>query len=191
MTLSDQTTAASAPQVRPGATLRRLYFVRFGFAVVWALLLFLTGATPGPVLSVLVIIYPLFDAAAVLYQVRSADRAPATRVPELINVAVSVAVAVALGVASAVSAPAVLGVWGVWAVASGIPQLITAIRRRRTGGQVPQILSGAISVVAGAGFLAQAFGGAAAVTGIGGYAIVGAIFFLISAIRLSLVLRRS
>ncbi|WP_146605681.1 hypothetical protein [Micromonospora craterilacus] len=89
------------------------------------------------------------------------------------------------------SITAALGVWGAWAVGSGIPQLIAAVRQRRSGGQVPQILSGGISVLAGAGFLAQAFQGAGNIAGVGGYATLGGIFFLISAIRLSILLRKA
>ncbi|MDA3643535.1 hypothetical protein LZ318_08620 [Saccharopolyspora indica] len=172
------------------AALRRLYFIRFAFAVVWAGLLFATSTTAGPALTALVVIYPLFDAAAVLWQLRSPHRAPGTRAAEWVNVAVSAIVAIALGVASTVSVPAALGVWGAWAVGSGIPQLLAAVRQRRSGGQVPQILSGGISVLAGVSFLAQAFQGNGNIAGVAGYATLGGLFFLVSAIRLSVVLRK-
>ena len=87
------------------------------------------------------------------------------------------------------SISAALVVWGVWAVGSGITQLVTAASRRSSGGQVPQIVSGAISVVAGVGFLAQSQA-ATSISGVGGYAILGGIFFLISALRLTALLRR-
>lgn len=168
--------------------LRRLYLVRFVFAVVWAALLFAVSTSPGPILTVLLVLYPLFDAGAVLWQLR-ADPRPGARASEWVNVVVSVAVAIALGIASTVSPAAVLVVWGVWAIAAGAPQLITAVRNRRSGGQVPQMLSGGISVVAGAGFLAQGLQGSDLLAGPAGYAIVGGVFFLISAIRLGLLLR--
>lgn len=171
------------------AVLRRLYLTRFAFAVVWAVLLFLTASSAGPLLTALLVIYPLFDAAAVLSQVRSQQRAPGSRTAEWINIAVSAVVAVALGWASTVSIAAALAVWGVWAVGAGIPQLVAALRQRRSGGQVPQILSGGLSVVAGLAFLAQGLQGAGAIGGVGGYALVGGIFFLISALRLNSLLR--
>ena len=46
------------------------------------------------------------------------------------------------------------------------------------------ILSGGISVVAGTGFIVQAGGPKPSLTSLAGYATLGGIFFLISAIRL-------
>jgi len=53
------------------------------------------------------------------------------------------------------------------------------------------MLSGGISVVAGSGFLLQGIQGKAMMTGPAGYALLGAIFFLISAIRLGIKLRKA
>lgn len=172
------------------ARLSRLYFGRFAFAVVWAALLIPNATHKGALLTVLLVLYPLFDAAAVLWQLRAGTRTPGPRVAERVNVAVSFLVAIALGVASTTSIAAALGVWGVWAAASGLAQLVAAISRRASGGQVPQILSGAISTVAGASFLAQAAKSATTMSAVGGYAILGGVFFLISAIRLATLVRR-
>ncbi|WP_067136207.1 hypothetical protein [Microtetraspora malaysiensis] len=190
MTTSATTASDSSLAPAFSAALRRLYFIRFAFAVVWAGLLFVTSTTAGALLTVLLVVYPLFDAAAVLWQLRSPHRAPGPRAAEWVNVVVSAIVAVALGVASTMSITAALGVWGAWAVGSGIPQLVAAVRQRRAGGQVPQILSGGISVLAGASFLAQALQGNGSIVGVAGYATLGGIFFLVSAIRLSIVLRK-
>ena len=51
--------------------LRRLYFVRFAFAIVWAILLFTTKADLGALGVTLVVIYPLFDLAAAVVDARS------------------------------------------------------------------------------------------------------------------------
>lgn len=171
--------------------LRRLYVARFVFAVAWAALLLTTSAGTGMLLAVLLVAYPLVDAAAVGWQLRSASPDRGQRVAERANVAVSVVVAVALGWASTVSVAAVLGIWGAWAVAAGVPQLVAAWRTRRSGGQVPQILSGGISVLAGVSFAAMAARGADDLSGIAGYAVLGGIFFVISAIRLGVLLRRT
>jgi uncharacterized membrane protein HdeD (DUF308 family) len=184
------TSSQTASPLVLGRSLRRLYLVRFAFAIVWAALLFLTSAAAGPLLTVLLILYPLFDAAAVLWQLRSAPSAPGATTSQWINVVVSVVVAIALGVASTVSVAAALAVWGAWAIGSGVPQLITAVRARRAGGQVPQMLSGGLSVLAGGAFLAQGLQGAGTIAGVGGYAVLGGIFFLVSAIRLTVVLRK-
>ena len=139
----------------------------------------------------MLVIYPLFDAAAVLWQLRVDPDSQRSKRTEWINVAVSVAISVALAVTSSVSIAAALSVWGIWAIGSGIPQLLTAIRHRATGGQAPQLLSGGISFLsAGAAFLMQGLQGADSILGVGGYAILGGIFFLISAVRLGIVLRK-
>jgi len=187
---SSPTTSTSASTSTFGASLRRLYFIRFAFAVIWAGLVFATVTTAGPVLTVLLVVYPLFDAGAVLWQLRANPDSQRSKAAEWVNIVVSVVVAIALGVASTISIAAALAVWGAWAAGAGIPQLIAAIRNRRSGGQVPQMLSGGISVFAGSGFLFQGLQGADNIAGVAGYATLGAIFFLVSAIRLSMILRK-
>ena len=172
------------------SSLRRLYFTRFAFAIIWAAVLLVSGGGVGVLLSVLLVLYPLVDAAAVLWQLRSEGRAEASRVPEWINVVVSIAAAITLGVVSTVSISGVFVVWGVWAITSGAVQLFAALLRRSVGGQIPLIVSGAISVLAGAGFIAGSAGSQSA-SGIGGYVILGGLLFLVAAIRLSIVLRRA
>jgi len=187
---SSATTSTSAFTSAFGASLRRLYFIRFAFAVIWAGLVFATATMAGPVLTALLVVYPLFDAGAVLWQLRANPDSQRSKAAEWINVVVSVIVAIALGVTSTISIAAALAVWGAWAIGAGIPQLIAAIRNRRSGGQVPQMLSGGISVFAGSGFLFQGLQGADNIAGVAGYATLGAIFFLVSAIRLSMILRK-
>ncbi|MDQ0643180.1 hypothetical protein [Microbacterium murale] len=187
---SSATTSTSASTSTFGTSLRRLYFIRFAFAVVWAGSVFATATMAGPVLTALLVVYPLFDAGAVLWQLRANPDSQRSKAAEWINVVVSVIIAIALGVASTISIAAALAVWGAWAIGAGIPQLIAAIRNRRAGGQVPQMLSGGISVFAGSGFLFQGLQGAGNIAGVAGYATLGAIFFLVSAIRLSMILRK-
>jgi uncharacterized membrane protein HdeD (DUF308 family) len=102
----------------------------------------------------------------------------------VVNMALSLAAAIGLVFAVMAGTSSVLLVWGLWAITAGAVQLIVAIRRRALGGQLPMMLSGGISVLAGLGFTAQARGGAMSVTGIAGYATLGGIFFVISALRL-------
>ena len=52
------------------------------------------------------------------------------------------------------------------------------------------MLSGGISLFAGGAFVAQGLQGSGMIMGVAGYALLGAIFFLVSAIRLSIVLRK-
>ncbi|MEU9845120.1 DUF308 domain-containing protein [Actinomadura sp. NPDC048032] len=172
------------------ATLRRLYLVRFGFALVWAALLFPTASSINPLTAALIVLYPAFDVAAAVVDARSA-RVNASggsangSVPGLyVNVAISTLTAVLLAVALTSGVSAVLRVWGAWAVVAGIVQLVVAVRRRRMGGQWAMIASGAISVLAGTSFFLMASSADASLTNVAGYALLGGIFFLVSALRL-------
>jgi uncharacterized membrane protein HdeD (DUF308 family) len=105
-------------------------------------------------------------------------------VPLYVNMGLSLLAAVGLAIAAASGIPSVLRVWGAWAITAGIVQLIVAILRYRIGGQWPMILSGAISVLAGTSFILMAGRPDPTLTTIAGYAILGGIFFLTSALRL-------
>ncbi|GAA1826858.1 membrane protein [Pseudonocardia ailaonensis] len=177
------TTAVSPTAAGFAPALRRLYFVRFGFAVVWAILLFLTGKEFGAVAAVLVVLYPLFDAGAAVVDARS-SRASSSAAGLYVNIAISLLTAIGLGIAAASGVPAVLRIWGAWAFVAGLIQLIVGIRRRALGGQWPMILSGGLSVVVGVSFVLSAGQANPSLVGIAGYATLGGIFFLVSALRL-------
>jgi uncharacterized membrane protein HdeD (DUF308 family) len=100
-----------------------------------------------------------------------------------VNVAISLFAAAGLAVTGASGIPGVLRVWGTWAIVSGLVQLGVGVVRRGMDGQWPMILSGAISVLAGATFIAQADADGAMVTVLAGYAAIGGVFFLVSALR--------
>jgi uncharacterized membrane protein HdeD (DUF308 family) len=174
---------ALAPVAAAAPALRRLYLVRFGFAIVWAGLLVLTGRQLGLATAVLVVLYPLFDAACAVVDARTSGSTPSSRLLYL-NIAVSSLAAVGLGIAAASDVPAVLRAWGAWAIVAGIVQLVVGIGRRALGGQWPMVLSGGISVLAGGGFLLMAGGTDPSLLAVAGYAVLGGIFFLVSALRL-------
>ena len=177
------TIAAPSGIAGTASALRRLYFVRFAFALVWALVMFTMAKEITPVGAVLLVLYPLFDVGAAIYDAR-VSRDTGSPVLLYVNVAVSLVTAVGLAVACASGIPAVLRVWGAWAVVAGLVQLIVAIPRRKMGGQWPMILSGGISVLAGGSFIVSAGADEPALSSAIGYAVPGAIFFLISALRL-------
>lgn len=177
------TVAGSGRTTDTAKGLRTLYFVRFGFAVVWAGLVALTASTLNPASVALLVIYPLFDVTAAVIDFRSSGAARPT-VPLYLNMALSLLTAIGVAVAAASGIPSVLRVWGVWAITAGIVQLIVAILRYRLGGQWAMILSGGISAIAGTTFILRADGADASLTTIAGYATLGGIFFLISALRL-------
>jgi len=177
------TTLASARPTGIASALRRLYFVRFGFALVWAVLLFATGSDLGPAAVTLLVLYPAFDVAAAVVDARS-TRAGGSPAGLYLNIAISTLAAIGLAVAAASGVPAVLRVWGVWAIVAGLIQLVVAVSRRRLGGQWSMILSGGLSVFAGAAFIFMASTDDAKPSTVAGYALVGGVFFLVSALRL-------
>ncbi|ONF74563.1 hypothetical protein [Amycolatopsis keratiniphila] len=162
------------------ATLRRLYFVRFGFALVWAGLLFTSASKLGPVSVALLVLYPLFDVVAAVIDLRSSKDVTGLYV----NIAISAIAGIGLAFAAASGIPAVLRVWGAWAVVSGLVQLAVGIGRRKLGGQWAMIASGGISTLAGTAFVLQATQPDASLRNLAGYAVLGGIFFLVSALRL-------
>ncbi|WP_320780249.1 hypothetical protein [Streptomyces sp. CRN 30] len=180
-----QTPVAHARAGGAPASLRKLYFLRFGFAAVWAGLLFATATDLGPLGVTLLLIYPLFDVASAVVDIRSAKAAGSTTASLYINVVISSVAVLGLAVAATSGIPAVLRVWGAWAIASGLVQLITAVTRRKMGGQWAMILSGGISTLAGASFAAQAGTGEPTLSNLAGYAFLGGVFFLVSALRLN------
>lgn len=166
-----------------GNALRRLYLVRFGFAVVWAVLLFVTSKSLGRVSIALLVLYPLFDVVAAVVDARSSRAAGPLRWL-YVNIVISLLAAAGLAVAAASGVPAVLTVWGAWAIVSGLVQLFVGVSRRGMGGQWPMILSGSISVLAGSSFIVMASAPDPTLASLAGYAAIGGIFFLVSALRL-------
>ncbi|MCQ0006835.1 hypothetical protein [Actinomadura madurae] len=185
----DTHTATATAATSDPATLRKLYFLRFAFAAIWAALLFTTADTLGPVSVALLLIYPLFDVASAVADARS-TRARGGRASALYaNIAVSSLTVAGLAAAAASGVPAVLRVWGAWAITAGVVQLIAGAVRRGMGGQWAMIISGAVSTLAGASFLLQAGADDPSLGALAGYAFLGGVFFLISAFRLSTAAR--
>jgi uncharacterized membrane protein HdeD (DUF308 family) len=181
--LQDGATAAVTETASSIDELRKLYYARSAFAVVWAGLLAVTASALTPVSIALLVVYPLFDVAAAAYDVRSSG-ATRPRGPLHLNMVLSLLTAIALPVAASSGIPSVLRVWGAWAITAGTVQVVVAMRRKLLGGQRAMVLSGSISVVAGATFVLMAAGPDASLTSLAGYATLGGVFFLISAIRL-------
>jgi len=177
MTTIEQSSTATA------SALRKLYFTRFGFAIVWAAIFAVAASTLNPLSIALLLLYPVVDLVAAVVDFRTSKTAKPT--PALfVNMALSLLAAIGLGIAVASGSSAALIVWGAWAITTGLVQLIVATTRRALGGQWPMIISGAISTLAGIAFIAMGTTPEASITGLAGYAVLGGIFFLISALRL-------
>jgi cation transport ATPase len=165
--------------------LKRYYFTRAAFSIAWILAALGPGRQSPFMASLLLVMYPAWDALANLAD-GSRSGGLARNRSQAFNVLVSLAVAGAV----AVSLPdmhRVLAVFGAWAILSGLLQLGAALGRWKTAGaQWAMALSGAQSALAGAFFIYQA--GMPAMPSIAtvvGYAGFGAFYFLVSALWLS------
>lgn len=171
--------------------LKTYYFMRAAVSVVWILLAVTVGTAMPIVGAVLLVLYPVWDAAA---NALDAGKSGGLRnnPSQAINFGVSVLTALAVLTALVTQAFPVLAVFGVWAVLSGGLQLATGIRRWKSGGQWAMVLSGAQSVLAGVFFvkMSSAALGLAAAT-VAPYAGFGALYFLISGIWLTVKSRRA
>ncbi|MEK1888387.1 MAG: DUF308 domain-containing protein [Phyllobacterium sp.] len=166
--------------------LKLYYFARAAFSVVWVVAALLVGRQSPSVAATLLIVYPVWDAAANYVDASRSGGLAANRTQSF-NVAVSLVVALAVVIALTMNMNWVLGAFGVWAILSGLLQLGTAIRRWKTsGGQWAMILSGGQSAVAGTFFIVQAqLPAPPSIADIAGYAGVGALYFLVSAVWLT------
>jgi hypothetical protein len=181
----------------------RLYLVRAVLASVWAGALGAALSSAGTLTAgsdlpgfvvVLLIFYPVLDIAASLLDARTQRRSGnrGNVRAQLVNAVISTVTAIAVAVAATTGGPAsVLRIFGAWAVLTGAIQLALAITRLRRGlhGQWPMIVSGGLSCVIGLTFFKQTTAGELSLTGVAGYAVGGALLYLVSAARLHLAAR--
>jgi hypothetical protein len=164
--------------------LTRYYLVRTVFSAVWVALAFCVGQRFPAIAAALLIVYPAWDALA-NYIDASRSGGLADNRTQTINVIISITTTIAVIVA--LRSNWGLAVFGAWAILSGLLQLATAVGRwKRLGAQWAMILSGGQSALAGAFFLSQAHAPIhATLDRVGGYAAVGAVYFLVSSLWLS------
>lgn len=164
--------------------LRSYYLARAVFSSGWIGAAVLFSGQPGPV-AFLLVIYPLWDAVANLVDARVSGGLNANP-SQALNVVVSTLTALAVIVAVGNGMYAVLAVFGIWAILSGLLQLYTGVRRwRRYGAQWVMILSGGQSTLAGGFMISQSLGTTPpTILDIAPYAGFGAFYFLLSAIWL-------
>ena len=175
---------------RPLDQSRRIANVRAVLALAWAVALITSVGGDVPTtasdlavgVAALLASYPLIDLFA---SIAGARYAGTSRNVLGSNAAVSTAAVVAIAVTGFGSdAGATLASFGAWAAISGVIQLGVAIHGRRSrGGQLPMIVSGGLSTVAGVGFIAQSGGNTAHLTYLGGYMALGALLYLVWALR--------
>lgn len=166
--------------------LTRYYYGRAAFSIAWVAAAFAVGLRNPAIAAALLVAYPAWDAVANAVDAASSGGLAHNRTQRL-NVWVSGVTTLAVAAALTSSINAAIGVLGAWAIAAGLLQLGTAVRRWKThGAQWAMILSGAQSALAGGVFIAQSrMDAPLSIANIAGYAGVGALYFLVSAIWLT------
>jgi hypothetical protein len=176
------TTTTAAPE---NLYLRNLYFTRTVVQVLWAGTVIATAAMNPTLAATLLVLYPLWDVACTLYDVKtSAGTNSATT--QYVNAVAGVLTAIGIGATVYTHPQYAVAIFGAWAFAAGALQLAVGIlRRQRTGGQWAMILSGLQSLAAGVAFILGGLKGKTHIKDLGGYAVFGAVYFLIGGILLS------
>ncbi|BEP11963.1 membrane protein [Acidothermaceae bacterium B102] len=164
------------------ASPRGVYAVRGALALLWAVGFAVVSGSLDAASIAFLVGYPVIDVTASLIDAR-AGRGTSTGNVQLVNAGLSLLAVIALALASADSTAAALHVFGAWATVSGLLQLTVALRRRTLGGQWAMILSGSISTLAGAAFNVMAAADKPTLGGLTGYAVLGGLFFIVSAVR--------
>jgi uncharacterized membrane protein HdeD (DUF308 family) len=169
---------------------RRIAIVRAVLALVWAAALVIavgdhvpsTNSDVPVAAAALLASYPAIDVVASIVAALATN---ASGRLVRINAAISALAIAAVGAtAFGDDAGATLAAFGAWAAVAGALQLAVAVHRRRAEGrQLPMIISGGISTIAGFGFLAASGMDDAQLAGIGGYMALGALLYLLFAYR--------
>jgi uncharacterized membrane protein HdeD (DUF308 family) len=175
---------------RPLDRSQRIAYIRAVLALAWATAVIVAVGSDVPTtasdltagVAALLASYPLIDVVA---SIAGARYDATTRNVLRVNAAISTAAVVAIAVTGFGSdAGATLASFGAWATISGAIQFGVAIHRRRfRGGQLPMIVSGGLSTIAGLSFIAQSGANDAHLTYIGAYMALGALLYLLQALR--------
>lgn len=167
------------------AWLKSYHFTRFAVSTAWVLLAFTVAKTIPPLAATMLVAYPAWDALANFVDAQRTGGLNRNKT-QLLNFVISIITTVVVAIALGKSMNAVLAVFGVWAVLSGLFQLATAVRRWKSGAQWAMVLSGAQSALAGIFFVKMADSAATIdITNVAPYVAFGAFYFLVSAIWLT------
>jgi uncharacterized membrane protein HdeD (DUF308 family) len=166
-------------------SLRNLYFARTVVQLIWAIAT-IAVAVKNPALgATLLILYPLWDVACTLYDLKSSS-GTSSATTQYVNAVVGVLAAIGIGFTGYSHPQYAVAIFGGWALAAGLLQLTVGIlRRQRLGGQWAMILSGLQSTAAGVAFALGGLHNKTHIKDLGGYAVFGAVYFLIAGLLLS------
>ncbi|HEY2039112.1 MAG TPA: hypothetical protein VGG95_05575 [Edaphobacter sp.] len=169
--------------------LRNLYFVRTVVQFLWAGAVMATAIKNPALAATLLILYPLWDVACTLYDLKysfSSDSG-ATQYQNAILGGIT---AIGIGFTAFSHPVYAVMIFGGWAFLAGLLQLrVGILRRKQLGGQWAMILSGVQSMAAGVAFALGGLSGKFHIKDLGGYAVLGGVYFLIGGIFLSRKLR--
>jgi uncharacterized membrane protein HdeD (DUF308 family) len=172
-------------------SLRNLYFTRTVFQLLWAATVVSTALSQPRVAATLLILYPLWDVVCTLYDFKTSGQVGLARTSQIVNVGLGVTTAIGIAATVFNRSACAVAIFGGWALGAGLLQLLVGlVRRRQLGGQWAMILSGAQSSAAGIAFVLGSLGGKFHIKDLGGYAIFGAVYFLIGGLLLSRKLSR-
>ena len=167
---------------------RRIAVARGVLALVWAAALLIAVGDRVPSTSsdvpiaaaALLASYPAIDVVSSLV---GALRTGAAARVLVVNAAIGTLAIAALAItAFGADAGATLATFGAWAAVSGAIQFAIAVRAPGAKGrQVPLLVSGAVSTLAGLAFVVSSASDDAHLAGISGYMALGAVLFLLSA----------
>ena len=185
MNLTNQVnTRVSSDAEATANSLMKLYFMRAAFSIIWVIAVSTLAKTNLAIAAILFIIYPAWDVIATYLDIK-ANPPGADKVPQYINVLISIAATIGVLLALQLGIIEAIIVFGIWAIATGLVQLILGLRRRKQlGGQWPMIISGGQSMLAGVVFIATAHKPNQGINSLAGYAAFGAFYFLLAAFRL-------
>ncbi|UKT64285.1 hypothetical protein [Pedobacter mucosus] len=185
MTANPITSAVNSQAVETAKSLRQLYFIRVAFSVVWVILIALFAKVSLLTASILLIIYPAWDIIGTFLDIR-ANSSNISKTPQYVNIVISSITTIAVFIALQKGVPEALMVFGVWAIGTGLIQLILGLNRKKLlGGQWPMIISGGQSVIAGIFIFISANDPTKGIASLAGYSAFGAFYYLLAAIRLS------
>jgi uncharacterized membrane protein HdeD (DUF308 family) len=180
MTSTQPNTASPAA----GNFLRNLYFSRTVVQIVWAAVVIATAPASPAISVLLVVLYPLWDVICTVRDLRSNPQ-QTSRGLQIVNAVLGVAAAAGAGIFGNMQLRYAVAAFGVWALAAGLLQLGVGIARRKAlKGQWAMMLSGAQSAAAGTAFLLGGLQGKVQVKDLGGYAVFGAVYFLVAGLLL-------
>jgi uncharacterized membrane protein HdeD (DUF308 family) len=164
--------------------LKTYYLTRALFSFAWAAAAVSVARHAAGIAAALLVCCPAWDALANLADGTRSGGLAGNRT-QAVNAVVSQMAAAAVAIALP-DMNRVLGVFGAWAVLSGLLQLGTALRRWKAhGAQWEMVPSGAQSGLAGAVFMCQARTPALpSIATVAGHAGFGAFYFLASALSL-------